>query len=144
MRDRPPGISEVDADSVARGYESRDLRIRPLLFTFVGFLALSALICGGLWWFYSSEMSPRPALEAGRSAVSPSTTPVDAPPLQPQIGHESLDAWDLRAMREKENAAFAAMGWRPDERTKRYAVPADVVDAVQRRYPASRPTEGGR
>ena len=143
MADRPQGIHDVDAEARDRGHESRDVRIGPMIWLFLGFLGVFALLCGGLWWFYRTE-ARRPLVDESRSVVAPKTVPSAGPPLQPQVGHESLDAWDLRAMREHEDTTFAAIGWRQDGRTKRFAVPAEIVETLRRRQASSRPTEGAR
>lgn len=144
MADLSEDVPGVEPDSVQRGYESRDLRIRPLVALFAGFVVLFAFLCGGLWWFYRVEATQRTAGDVTRSIVRPTTLPNSGPPLQPQVGHESLDAWDLQKMRDQEDATFAAIGWRRDARTKRFAVPADVIKTLRQRQAATRPTGGAR
>ncbi|MDB5327467.1 MAG: hypothetical protein JWM57_3036 [Phycisphaerales bacterium] len=140
--DLPIGHAEPDADAIARGYEARDVRVSVLAALFVGFVVLFSVLCGGLWWLYRHETrsvasgSPRSAIDA--------VTVTDAPPLQPQTGHEALDSWDLRKMHDQEDATFTSLGWKVDERTHRFAVPPELIHALQHRPAATQPLGGGR
>ena len=140
--DLPIGHAEPDADAIARGYEARDLWISVLVQLFAGFVVLFAVFCGGLWWLYRHET--KNAESGERQSAVDAIASSDAPPLQPQIGHEALDAWDLRKMHDQEDATFRSLGWTADEKTHRFAVPAAVILELQQRQAATRPAGGGR
>lgn len=139
--DLPIGHAEPDADAIARGYEARDLRLSALVKLFVGFVALFCVLCGGLWWLYRHET--RGAASGSARSAAPAVTVTDAPPLQPQTGHEALDAWDLRNMHDQEDATFASLGWKADAKTRRFAVPPELILDLQKRQAAMQPAGGG-
>ena len=135
MASRPdvPAIAGPDAAAKERGYEARDVRAGIIAVLLVGFGLLFAGLCGGLWLLYRHEKQ-QDLTGLPVSAVSASTVHGDAPPLQPQLSHESLDAWDLAKMRDQEESVFKTMGWVRDDRTHRFDVPAEIVGRLQRRY----------
>ena len=141
MASRPdiPEISGPGAASLQRGYEARDVRASVIVLLLAAFALFFAGLCGGLWLLYRHDLKAdatgRPA-----SVVPASSLRGDAPPLQPQVGHESLDAWDLSRMRAQEDATFGTLGWARDENTHRFVVPSPIVEQLRRKYAASVPT----
>lgn len=128
-----------DKITIERGYEADDPRTWPAMLILIGFLVCSAAIVGGLWLYHAYEVRHAVAGEP-RSAVYPSASlNADAPPLQPQLGHDSLDAWDLQKMRQQEDDAFRQLGWPRDERHHRFAVPTAIIDALRQKQAATQP-----
>jgi hypothetical protein len=135
-QDKHIGYQEPEPDALQQGYERSEVSQRAMLALLIGFVVSFAAILGGLWWLYDRET--RHAERGERRSALDLAPVTDAPPLQPQPGHESIDAWDLRKMRDQENETFKQLGWPEDPTHHRFAVPPAIVESLRQKQAATR------
>jgi len=123
-----------------RRYEVRDIRIRWVVGSLVGFAIFFFAMAAGIYWMLHDFARKTAVRDEPNSVVRPSEVARGGVPLQPQEGHDVTDAQDLRAMHDRENAVFQHLGWTWNEQTKAYDPPPGIIAAIQTRQPATAPS----
>lgn len=104
-----------------------------------GMIVVAAVVSA---WLLGHRSAAIREVDRPRSVGSPRFAP-DGPPLQPSLPHDRTPGEDLAAMHAREDAVFAAMGWRIDPATHAAVVPDAVIARVAARpgpSPVTRPT----
>ena len=131
--------SRVDPwhESLTRGYEPGDFRLRWVAVFVVGFIVLAAAVHAGLWLFLRGVDPERP-VDRPRSVASGNPPAPRPAPLQPSVGHDRMPVEDLESMRRGEDRVFAALGWKVDAERHRASPPDELVHVVRSRVEAER------
>jgi len=134
-------------DSLTRGYERRDVRMRWIVGFVIVLVVSGAIIHTGVWFLLKGLVHDERSVDRPRSVLNEDdgnsprewATP-DAPPLQPTQRHDRAPQEDLAAMHRQEDEVLMAMGWTIDATTHKPVVPASLAVVVTSRQPTSRPS----
>ncbi|HZZ43535.1 MAG TPA: hypothetical protein VFE58_11410 [Tepidisphaeraceae bacterium] len=126
-------------ESLKRGYEHGNPRIRWFVTAVIGLALFAAFMYAFLWYLVKAD-SHHPLVDQRLSAITGyASTPSAAPPLQPSPQHDRTAAEDLETMRHSEDQVFLSLGWHVDPATHRATPPASLVQLVAKRFQ----TQGG-
>src|SRR5689334_5921455 len=127
-------------ETIARGYETMQFRLRWLGLFVVGII-VSAVVIHFVVWIVMNRYDKRiREADVPESAVNVRHE-MAAPSLQPTPAHDRLPAGDLRQMHAAEDSIFAQLGWQRDANTGVFLPPADLVRAVANRTTAPATTQ---
>jgi hypothetical protein len=129
----------MPADASTPRYESWDLRQKPFIIGLIGFALLLALIFGIVLLVHNWIFREAGSLFAPRSIAAGKIESSDAPPLQPQVGHDVSEAEDLTRLRAGESAVFDKLGWKWDDTQQMRTIPPAVLEAVRSRASTTQP-----
>jgi hypothetical protein len=134
-------------DSLTRGYERRDIRMRWIVGFLIILIVSAVVIHTGVWFLLKGLVHGERSVDRPQSVLNESdagaplnVAPPDAPSLQPTQRHDRTPPEDLAAMRGQEDQVLAAMGWTIDPTTHRPVVPASLAAVVASRQSTSRPS----
>lgn len=131
---------KTPTSAAGKRYESPELKPKWfLLGLMLGIIALFALGFV-LMQFLLFELRGAEHQGAARSVAAVQMQGNDAPPLQPQEGHDQVDAQDLAEMRDHVSAVFDQLGWKWDKTTQLRTIPTAVIEAVRHRTATTQPT----
>jgi hypothetical protein len=136
--DNPP------PETIARGYETMEFRLRWLGLFVVGIIVSAVVIHLIVWYAMQHFGKQTRAADLPQSAVK-LTHELAAPSLQPTPTHDRLPAEDVVQMHGREDAIFDQLGWKRDADTGVFHPPADLIRAVANRTtaPATPQATGG-
>jgi hypothetical protein len=146
-----------EAESLRRGHEVTDARIRPIVVFVIVLFAGGAVIQGGAWWLWkviehrlaAAEPTPSPF---GPTPSNPFPSAPPQPRLQPSVTHDSQPHEDMRALRSKWHEMLSGYGkveGQPDraripiDRAMQLAVERGLPGRASATRPATRPAGGG-
>lgn len=128
-------------------YETSDVRLRGAVVAVVLFIVFAAVTHVWLYFLWLADAEPTRPVDYPRSVMTDGFAPSAEPPLQPTQQHDRLPSEDLVAMHRRENAVFAALGWKVAPGTALVDPPEALIRIVASRQgqsatqPATRPSQ---
>ena len=101
-----------DEQSASKAYETRDIKIRPLLVFMAGLIIVgiaSYLVIFGLFRLFSAQQAAQDVQTSNTSLVRPSQAGEERLPPEPRI--QENPAADLKSLRTEEDAILTTYGW---------------------------------
>lgn len=135
-----------DPESLKRGHEFRDMKLRGLIWFLVIFIIVGVLVHVIVWISFRGiahmevKNEPAPPPNAGERQAPP------APILQPTQQYHEKQPWqDLQEMHQREDAHLNNYAW-VDQKAGIVQIPIDraMELVVHRGLPTERPADGGQ
>ena len=149
MTDHANESDRNDSESTSKAYETRDIKLRPLMVFLGGLAAIgiaSYLVIFGLVRLFSTQAAREDAQDAPSSLVQPAVAGEEHLPPEPRI--QANPAADLGLLRRQEDAVLTTYAW-VDRQAGVVRVPIDVAmtlvvqEGLPVRQPESAPPAAG-